>query len=212
MSNELDKGKIIQFPQVPQRAPEPIRARTARIYAKPQDIPQIRTTVIAYMEADMPFDHIINAEREIGCEVETMEVDAPIPLTQQLSEIRDNPDGFVAWQNRGERIGASHQLSGEELILKGTELVTVSTEVIARVGMGGDQVKEYKVIEIIGVSEKKAEQLDGSLNNAQIGQPASSGKIVEFPGTRNTPSMDDDSAREAWARMIKTPDLKDKAA
>lgn len=101
-----------------------IRAKSFRISSGQQNYTQYAATVKAYALAGMPFEHIANAGDFLGDPVERGEIDAPI-LTgwQELAgEVTEDKSKILSWQNRGEIISITPQLSS--LSVTGQETVT----------------------------------------------------------------------------------------
>lgn len=102
---------------------QPMRAKSFKISSVMQNFAQYVRTVKAYALAGMPLEHIANAGDHLGDLVERGEIDASLLQTSQskAGEIAEDENQIMAWQNRGEIISITPQLSsptntGQELV------------------------------------------------------------------------------------------------
>lgn len=112
MNNDIvnfQKGVATQ----PQNNYQATRAKSFKVIAPTQNYSQYIRTVKAYALAGLPFEHIANAGNLLGDKTEKGEIDASIEANWQdkAGEVAEDDSKILAWQNRGERILITRQLS-----------------------------------------------------------------------------------------------------
>ncbi len=129
------------------------RAKSFQVKTSPHNYVQYVKTVKAYALAGMSFEHIANAGDYLGDEVERNEVDAPLQNSRQskIGEVVEDAQGILAWQNRGERVSITHQLSSTATST-GKEVVVISQDLITT---EATQDQTIDVLEGIKVERKK---------------------------------------------------------
>lgn len=155
---EIKKGQIIYFPDTV-FVPSVVRAKSFRITSGMGNFAQYVKTVKAYALAGMPLEHIANAGDHLGDLVERGEIDASLLQTSQskAGEIAEDENRIMAWQNRGEIISITPQLSSPTST--GAELVTTSQQLSA--DQESDQTRN--VLEGIAVfNQADDSQLEGN--------------------------------------------------
>lgn len=141
--------------------PTPVRAKSYRITADPRNYNQIIETIKAYKRAGMPFEHVANAGEEIGEIVERAEIDAPVNQISEASEGIIDRSQALFWQNRGEVITITPQISAPNN-LSGNELTQTTSNLVQDA-----QSAELKlnVVEGIGVFNQEAQGLQNASSN-----------------------------------------------
>ncbi len=128
----MNEKDIVVFPQghIAQNRQEPsrVRAKSFKVSSGQQNYYQYVATVKAYALAGMPFEHIANAGEALGDQVERGEIDAPIleGWQERAGEVAEDESKILSWQNRGEIISITPQLSSP--INTGESLVTTSQQ------------------------------------------------------------------------------------
>lgn len=158
------------------------RAKSFKVTSQTQNYAQYVRTVKAYALASLPFEHIANAGDFLGDIVERGEIDAPISeLQEKMGEVVEDESKLLAWQNRGETISLTHQLSSPTPTT-GKEVVTISQAVTTQT----QTEKTINVIEGIGVFNQQTPQIQNPTpstssspleNNPYLQAPADIKKI-----------------------------------
>lgn len=107
----------------------PTRAKSFKVKSPTVNYTQYVKTVKAYALAGLPFEHIANAGDFLGDVVERNEVDAPLQegWQKKQGEITEEKSKILAWQNRGETVSITRQISSPAPVT-GLEVVSVSQE------------------------------------------------------------------------------------
>lgn len=161
MNNDItnfQKGVTTQ----PQNNYQPTRAKSFKVIAPTQNYSQYIRTVKAYALAGLPFEHIANAGDLLGDKIEKGEVDASVEANWQnrVGEIAEDDSKILAWQNRGERILITRQLS-QPISAAENELVNQPRNLAANTA-GNEQ--SLNVLEGIAVFNQQPQSLPNASN------------------------------------------------
>lgn len=101
-----------------------IRAKSFKVSSPTHNFTQYINTIKAYALAGMPFEHIANAGDYLGDMIERGEIDAPLQegWQEKIGETIEDDSKILSWQNRGEIISLTPQLSSPKSIT-GQDLV-----------------------------------------------------------------------------------------
>ncbi len=131
------------------------RAKSFKVISPSQNYAQYIKTVKAYALAGMPFEHIANAGDHLGDLTERGEVNAAIEAgwrQKKTGEVVEDKSKLLAWQNRGETISVSHQLSSGTAN-SGPGLIPVSN---ALTSQDSQSPQTLNVLEGIEIDNKQA--------------------------------------------------------
>lgn len=144
-----------------------IRAKSFKVTSGNQNYSQYVNAIKAYALAGMPFEHIANAGETLGDMVERGELDSSLieGWQEKAGEIAEEESKVLAWQNRGEVISLTHQITSPNPIT-GQEVVQTSQNLTT----GQNPSQNLNVLEGIAVfNQNKSEQLE---NNPYLIAPA----------------------------------------
>jgi hypothetical protein len=140
----------------------PILAKHFKIHAKEEDYQQFLRTTQAFLEAGLPFEIIAKAGEFLGSKVEKGEIDAALLETenelQAIGQLKEADQKAIAWQNRGETISDTRQLSDPNL--SGKEIVLVSSQLSTT--QPGNNIRS--VLEVIAIVKEKRLAVESDLS------------------------------------------------
>jgi len=151
----------------PQNNYQPTRAKSYKVIAPIENYAQYIRTIKAYALAGLPFEHIANAGDLLGDKIEKGEVDAPVEVNSQekVGEIVEDESKILAWQNRGERILVTKQLS-QPIPTSGNELISQSQNLTVN---NTSSPQSLNVLEGIAVYNQQPQGLSNSTaSNSQL--------------------------------------------
>ena len=156
--NDTDLIKSLNIPATISSSVSPTRAKSFKVNSRTQNYAQYVSTVKAYALAGMPFEHIANAGDFLGDQVERGEVDASLieGWQEKMGEVAEDESKILSWQNRGEIISITPQLSAPTT--SGLDLVQSSTDLTT----GQKQDQTINVVEGIAVFNEQPSSLQNS--------------------------------------------------